>query len=77
MTSEAEYSPTGPLELTGPVRADDSGYSYNFIAPDTQPTIWESVRQLGHSSVPAVLTVVLPAGVYLFRRSSRKFAEVM
>ena len=66
------------LELLNPFAQTIQDIRHNFIAPDTQPTIWNQFGNWGIRLFPLVLTVVLLwLGVYLFRRNSRKFAEVM
>ena len=66
------------LELLNPFAQTIQDIRHNFIAPETQPTIWNQFSNWGIRLFPLVLTVVLLwLGVYLFRRNSRKFAEVM
>lgn len=66
------------LELLNPFAQTIQDIRHNFIAPETQPTIWNQFDQWWIKLAPVVLTVVLLwAGVSLFRRHSRMFAEVM
>lgn len=66
------------MELLNPIAQSIQDIRHNFIAPDTQPTVW---NQFGHWQVqlfPVVLTLLLLwFGVWVFRRNSRRFAEVM
>ncbi len=66
------------LELINPFAQAIQDIRHNFIAPDTQPTIWNQFNNWGVRLLPLILTVVLLwLGITLFRRNSRKFAEVM
>ena len=66
------------LELLNPFAQTIQDIRHNFIAPETQPTIWNQFGNWGVKLFPLFLTVVLLwLGIYLFRRNSRKFAEVM
>lgn len=66
------------LELVNPIAQAIQDLRHNFIAPDTQPTIWTEFSNPVIQLLPVVLSVVLLwLGVYVFRRNSRRFAEVM
>ena len=66
------------LELLNPIAQSIQDIRHNFIAPETQPTIWNQFTNWGIRLFPIALTVLaLWLGVYLFRRNSKKFAEVM
>lgn len=66
------------MELLNPFAQTIQDIRHNFIAPATQPTIWNQFSNPVAKAIPVVLTVViLVLGVYLFRRNSRRFAEVM
>ncbi|KAA8825474.1 ABC transporter permease [Bifidobacterium myosotis] len=66
------------LELINPIAQAIQDIRHNLIAPETQPTIWNQFDQWWIKAIPLLLTVVLLwLGVYVFRRNSRKFAEVM
>lgn len=66
------------LELVNPIAQAIQDIRHNFIAPETQPTIWNQFDNWGIRLVPIVLTIfALWLGVYLFRRNSSRFAEVM
>lgn len=66
------------LELVNPIAQSIQDIRHNFIAPETQPTIWNQFDNWGIRLFPIVLTVVaLWLGIYLFRRNSSRFAEVM
>ncbi|MCI1219118.1 MAG: ABC transporter permease [Bifidobacterium sp.] len=72
------YAVLARLELLNPFAQTIQDIRHNFVAPETQPTIWSEFNNWGVKLIPVALTVlVLWLGVYLFRRNSRKFAEVM
>ncbi|WP_191996850.1 ABC transporter permease [Bifidobacterium platyrrhinorum] len=72
------YAELARLELINPFAQTIQDIRHNLIAPETQPTIWNSFDNPFIKAFPVVLTVALLwLGVYLFRRNSRKFAEVM
>lgn len=66
------------LELVNPFAQSIQDIRHNLIAPETQPTIWNQFHNPLIQWLPVVFTVfMLWLGVYLFRRNSRQFAEVM
>ena len=66
------------MELLNPFAQTIQDIRHNFIAPETQPTIWNQFSNPAIKAIPIVLTLLcLGLGVYLFRRNSRRFAEVM
>ena len=66
------------LELLNPFAQTIQDIRHNFIAPEAQPTIWNQFGNWGVRLFPIALSVALLwLGIYLFRRNSRKFAEVM
>lgn len=66
------------LELLNPIAQSIQDIRHNFIAPETQPTVWNQFGNWALKLLPVLLTVmILALGVYLFRRHSRRFAEVM
>jgi ABC-2 type transport system permease protein len=66
------------LELLNPFAQIIQDIRHNFIAPDTQPTIWNQFDSWGVMLIPLAITAVLLwLSIALFRRNSRKFAEVM
>ncbi len=72
------YAVLARLELLNPFAQAIQDIRHNFIAPDTQPTIWSEYNNWGIKLIPLILTAfVLWLSIYLFRRNSRKFAEVM
>lgn len=72
------YADLARLELINPIAQAIQDIRHNFIAPETQPTVWNQFDSPLIKAIPVLLTVVfLWLGVYLFRRNSRKFAEVM
>lgn len=65
-------------ELLNPIAQSIQDIRHNFIAPATQPTVWNQFDNWGLRLLPVIITVVaLWLGVYLFRRNSKRFAEVM
>lgn len=72
----------GPLiakiQLLNPIAQTIQDIRHNFIAPDTQPTVWTLIDNPALRMVPLVLAVlILAIGVVVFRKHNRKFAEVM
>ncbi|WP_018142536.1 ABC transporter permease [Alloscardovia criceti] len=66
------------LELLNPFAQTIQDIRHNLVAPETQPTIWNSFANPIAQLFPVVLTIItLWFGVYIFRKYSRKFAEVM
>lgn len=66
------------LELLNPIAQSIQDIRHNFIAPETQPTVWNQFDNWALRLLPVALTVIiLVLGVYLFRRNSKRFAEVM
>ena len=66
------------LELINPFAQTIQDIRHNFIAPETQPTIWNQFNNWSVRLLPIALTVILLwFGVAIFRHNSRKFAEVM
>lgn len=51
---------------------------HNLIAPDTTPTVWNLIGSWWLRLIPVALTlVILCFGIYVFRKHSKKFAEVL
>lgn len=66
------------LELINPIAQSIQDIRHNFIAPETQPTIWNQFHSFWVMMIPLVITLgLLWFSIWLFRRNSRKFAEVM
>lgn len=66
------------LELINPIAQSIQDIRHNFIAPETQPTIWNQFHSLWIMMIPLMITLgLLWSSICLFRRNSRKFAEVM
>lgn len=66
------------LELINPIAQSIQDIRHNFIAPETQPTIWNQFHSFWIMLIPVVITLgLLWFSIWLFRRNSRKFAEVM
>ena len=72
------YAQLARLELLNPIAQAIQDIRHNFIAPETQPTVWKQFGSWWVPAIPLGLTVVLIwVGVYVFRKNSKKFAEVM
>lgn len=72
------YARVARLELLNPIAQSIQDIRHNFIAPASQPTIWNTFHSPWAKLFPFALTILLLwFGIYIFRRNSRKFAEVM
>ncbi|RSX53348.1 glycosyl transferase family 9 [Bifidobacterium dolichotidis] len=72
------YAELARFELLNPFAQAIQDIRHNLLAPETQPTIWNSFGAWWIKLIPVALTIILAwLGVYVFRRNSRKFAEVM
>lgn len=72
------FAALAKLELLNPIAQCIQDMRHNMLAPDTQPTVWSEFGFSWMSCVPLLLTVLIVwLGVYLFRRNSRLFVEVM
>ena len=72
------YAQLARLGLLNPIAQAIQDIRHNLIAPQTQPTVWNQFGSWWVPLIPLGLTVALIwIGVYVFRRNSRKFAEVM
>ncbi|NEG70485.1 ABC transporter permease [Bifidobacterium choloepi] len=72
------YAELARLELLNPFAQTIQDIRHNLIAPETQPTIWNSFGSWWVKPIPIIITLLLFwLGVYVFRKNSRKFAEVM
>lgn len=72
------YAQLARLELLNPIAQAIQDIRHNFIAPATEPTIWNSFSSWWIKLIPfAITALLLWFGIYIFRRNSRKFAEVM
>ena len=78
-TSLGSWGPKiAKVQLMNPIAQTVQDIRHNFIAPETQPTIWTLVSNPFLRAIPLVLAAaLLVLGVYVFRRNNRKFAEVM
>lgn len=73
-----EYGMIANLELMNPIAQTIQDIRHNFIAPATQPTVWNTFGSWWVKMIPIAITVLLLwFGVYIFRKNSRRFAEVM
>lgn len=72
------YGQVGRLELMNPIAQSIQDIRHNLIAPATQPTVWTLFSSPWFKLFPlALAAVMLWFGLWLFRRNSAKFAEVM
>nr|WP_216656902.1 ABC transporter permease [Bifidobacterium sp. DSM 109963] len=78
-TSLGSWGPKiAKVQLMNPIAQTVQDIRHNFIAPETQPTIWTLTSNPFLRVIPLVLAAaLLVLGVYVFRRNNRKFAEVM
>lgn len=66
------------LELLNPFAQAIQDIRHNFIAPATQPTIWNQFSAWWIKLIPLVITAfILWLGIFVFRKYERHFAEVM
>nr|WP_204316658.1 ABC transporter permease [Bifidobacterium ramosum] len=64
--------------LLNPIAQTIQDIRHNFIAPETQPTVWNTLNHWQYGLIPVALSFgILALGVFVFRKHSRKFAEVM
>lgn len=72
------YAQLAKLELLNPIAQTIQDIRHNFIAPATQPTIWTMFHSWWIKAIPfAIAIVFLWCGTAVFRKNSRRFAEVM
>lgn len=51
---------------------------HNLVSPENVPTIWQTQPNIWIAIIPVVLTlVIIIVGVVVFKRNSKKFAEIM
>ncbi|WP_421776387.1 ABC transporter permease [Gardnerella sp. KA00255] len=66
------------MELLNPIAQCIQDMRHNLIAPDTQPTVWSLFGLSWMSFVPILLTIlVFLIGIYVFKKNSHAFVEVM
>lgn len=68
------------LELLNPFAQTIQDIRHNFIAPATQPTIWNEfgAGEWWIKAIPVLLTFILfGLGIFVFRKYEKHFAEVM
>jgi ABC-2 type transport system permease protein len=66
------------IMLLNPMAQTIQDIRHNLIAPETTPTMWNMIGNPWVESVPMVLTaLILGLGIWLFRKNSHKFAEVL
>ena len=71
MTVEKAMLMSPPAQIIQDIR-------HNLIAPETTPTVWTLCNHWFWALVPIGLTVlILILGIHVFRKYSRKFAEVL
>ena len=72
------YPIIAKLMLLNPVAQTIMDIRHNLVAPDYVPTVWTMVSNPFVSLLPYLITLaLLVIGVHVFRKHSRKFAEVM
>ena len=73
-----EYKPVADLELMNPIAQTIQDIRHNFIAPATQPTVGNTFGSWWIMLIPVMIAALLLwVGIYVFRKNSRRFAEVM
>ena len=71
MTVEKAMLMSPPAQIIQDIR-------HNLIAPETTPTVWTLCNHWFWALVPIGLTaLILALGIHVFRKYSRKFAEVL
>lgn len=73
------YGPTiAKVMLMNPIAQTIQDIRHNLIAPETQPTVWNTLNHWEYGLIPVALSVIiLVLGIAVFRKHSYKFAEVM
>lgn len=72
------YPVIAKIMLLNPVAQVIMDIRHNLVAPDYVPTTWTMISNPLIVSIPYICTfVLLIAGIAVFRKYSRKFAEVM
>ena len=78
VTSNADFSWAADLMMMVPTTQTIMDIRHNLLSPEYVDTVWTMVDNPILCLIPYVLAVViLVLGVYVFRRHSRKFAEVL
>ena len=79
LSMATSVSPTfAKFILIDPVAQTIQDIRYWLIAPDTTPTVWNYIDSWWVKMIPlAIVLFVFVLGVYVFRKNSRKFAEIM
>jgi ABC-2 type transport system permease protein len=66
------------IMLLNPIAQTIQDIRHNLIAPETTQTLWNMVGNPWLKIIPLLLTVVIIGlGIWLFRKNSHKFAEVL
>lgn len=72
------YPVIAKLMLMNPAAQAIMDIRHNLVAPDYVPTVWTMIANPFIALLPYLMTVVLLViGIHVFRKHSRKFAEVM
>lgn len=72
------YPVIAKLMLMNPAAQTIMDIRHNLVAPDYVPTVWTMIANPFIALLPYLMTVVLLViGIHVFRKHSRKFAEVM
>lgn len=78
VTSNADFSWAADLMMMVPTTQTIMDIRHNLLSPEYVDTVWTMVDNPILCLIPYVLAVaILVLGVYVFRRHSRKFAEVL
>lgn len=72
------YPAIAKIMLLNPIAQVFMDIRHNLISPENVPTVWTEVNNPAIAIIPYILSAVLFVfGVYIFRKYSRKFAEVL
>ncbi|MFD0704712.1 ABC transporter permease [Alloscardovia venturai] len=66
------------LMLMSPIAQVFQDIRHNFISPQYVPTVWTEIGNKGIAVIPLLLSVaIFVLGIYIFKKNSQKFAEVL
>ncbi|KFF31857.1 ABC transporter permease [Bifidobacterium bombi] len=86
LTMVTQMNPSNPkvgmtvqkLMLLSPPAQAIMDIRHNLLSPENVPTVWGSIHTWYIKIIPVILTaVIFLFGVYVFRKNSAKFAEVL
>lgn len=75
---QQHYPFIAKLMLLNPVAQVIMDIRHNLISPENVPTVWTEFSNMGIALIPLLLSLaILGIGIYVFKRFSPKFAEVL